>query len=68
MAGLPTLLLLSGADEYVPLGVDYMGLGRRLQAAMGPAARLSVIEGGLHALAGHEEEVASEIATFLQTL
>lgn len=68
LAGLPTLLLLSEADEYVPSAIDYLGLGRRLQRAAGPAAQLVVVEGGCHSLAGAEEQAAQEIAAFLQTL
>ncbi len=68
MAGLPTLLLLSGADEYVPPTVHYSGLGSRLQAAIGPSATLSVIEGANHALNGFEERAAEEIAAFLKPL
>ncbi len=30
LRGLPSLLLLSGADQYVPPGVDYPAVGRRL--------------------------------------
>ena len=68
MAGLPTLLLLSGADEYVPPTVDYRGLGKRLQAAVGPTAQFSVVEGGTHALAGSEDLAAEAIATFVRAL
>ncbi|GAB4820752.1 hypothetical protein N2152v2_007798 [Parachlorella kessleri] len=68
VSGLPTLLLLSGADEYVPPDVDYKALGRRLQAAVGASARLSVVEGGLHALGGHEQQAVDEITAFLRSL
>lgn len=68
MAGLPTLLLLSGADEYVPSGIDYRALGKRLQAAVGPSAQLAVIESGTHALSGSEEQAADEIVTFVKAL
>ena len=68
VSGLPLLLLLSGADEYVPSNVDYLALGRRMQAAVGPSASLSVVEGGLHALGGHEQQAVDEISAFLQRL
>jgi pimeloyl-ACP methyl ester carboxylesterase len=31
LQGLPTLILLSGAEEYVPPDIYYLGVGRRLQ-------------------------------------
>ena len=63
------MLLLSGADEYVPPNIDYRGLGRRLAAAVGPSAQLAVVEGAQHSLGGgFEERAAQEIAAFLRTL
>lgn len=109
LRGLPTLVLLSGAEEYVPPSIDYTALGRRLaqvrgagcwgapaadrllvplQAelpprlqrssiptlvftlpqAIGPSARLEVVEGAPHALNGKEEEGAAAIAGFIASL
>lgn len=110
LQGLPALVLLSGAEEYLPPGLDYQRVGRRLaqvclQAgraasagwhdddarllllrcdlahparhttaaaaalqAMGPTARLEVVEGALHALNGKEEEGAAAIAAFVASL
>lgn len=35
LRGLPTLLLLSGAEEYLPPGLDYPAVGRRLAQVRG---------------------------------
>ncbi|PRW56053.1 UPF0613 -like [Chlorella sorokiniana] len=43
LAGLPTLLLLSGADQYVPPEVDYPAVGRRLAQAIGASAQLRIL-------------------------
>ncbi|KAL4457642.1 hypothetical protein ABPG75_012507 [Micractinium tetrahymenae] len=70
MAGLPTLLLLSGAEEYIPEGTaeQYRAMGARLAEAIGSSARLEVVEGALHALNGKEEEGAGAIARFVAAL
>jgi pimeloyl-ACP methyl ester carboxylesterase len=68
LRGVPTLLLLSGADEYVPANADYMGLGKRMQRAIGHSAQLVVMPGGLHNLKGQESEAAQHIAEFIATL
>lgn len=62
------LLLLSSKDEYVPPGVDYLALGSRMAGAIGPTARLAVIEGGSHSLQESAEEAAELIATFVASL
>ena len=62
---LPALVLLSGEEEYVPAGLDYRAVGRRLVQAMGPRARMEVVEGARHALNGREEEGAEAIACFV---
>jgi alpha-beta hydrolase superfamily lysophospholipase len=65
MAGLPTLVLQSGADEYVPAHVDPRGLGQRLAAAIGPSATVAVIEGGNHVLQGKEDEAVALMVEFI---
>lgn len=64
LAPLPTLVIASGADEYVPPGVDRAGLGERIAAAIGPSATSACIPGGLHALVGKEEEAVEHISSF----
>jgi hypothetical protein len=49
----PALFVVSGADEYVPRGVDAYALAARLCAAAGGADSV-VVEGANHALEGHE--------------
>lgn len=70
MAGLPTLVLLSGDEEYIPPGSapEYRSMGARLAQAIGSSARLEVVEGALHALNGREEEGAEAIARFVADL
>jgi len=60
----PALVLVSGADEYVPPGVDREHLGRRLAAAMGPSAKMEIVEGGNHTLLGKEPEAVAAISNF----
>lgn len=67
--GVPTLIALSGSDEYVPAGpVEYAALGERMAAAIGPSARLVVIPGGKHSLTGQEEEIVTAVAEFITKL
>ena len=68
MRGLPTLVLLSGAEEYIPPDLDYPAVGQRLVQAIGGSARLEVIECAPHALNGKEEEGAAAIADFVVLL
>ena len=68
LAGLPTLLLLSGADECVPPSVDYPALGDRMAAAIGSSARAEVVEGGKHSLGDTVEEAAERIAAFVGSI
>ncbi|QDZ23332.1 alpha/beta-hydrolase [Chloropicon primus] len=66
MDGVPTLVLQSGADEYIPHSeVDAVGQAKRLAAAMGSRARSIVIEGGSHALEDHTDEAVSTIKSFI---
>jgi pimeloyl-ACP methyl ester carboxylesterase len=64
LRSVPTLVMLSGQDEFVPERVDYEDLGRRIAAAIGPSATLHVVEGAVHALHGKEEEAVELIAEF----
>ena len=68
LQGVPTLLLLSGSDEYVPEHVDYVMLGGRMAKAIGPSARLAVIEGGNHGLSEHAQEGADAVSGFVKGL
>lgn len=69
MRGLPTLVLLSGEEEYIPAGLDYRAaVGDRLVQAIGSSARLQVVEGASHALGGREEDGAAAIADFIAVL
>lgn len=68
LAGLPTLLLLSGAEEYLPPGLDYRAVGRRLAQAIGPSAVVETMEGAPHNMGGKEEEGARLIADFVASL
>ena len=64
----PCLVLLSGADQYVPPGLDAPLMAKRLTTAIGPSSRCQVIPGALHALDGMEEEAAGIIAGFVSSL
>ncbi|EFN58570.1 hypothetical protein CHLNCDRAFT_140723 [Chlorella variabilis] len=68
LRGLPALVLLSGEEEYLPPGLDYLAVGRRLVQAVGPSGRLEVVQGATHALDGKEEEGAAVIADFVAAL
>ena len=64
----PTLFLFSGADEYVPLGVDVQELGERfVKACAGvcPLSRAATVVGAKHSGRGHEEVVVVTILAFL---
>lgn len=66
----PSLVLFSGADEYVPPGYDTAGFAQRLQAAMGPRCRATVIEGADHAMSSGEHAAAAvgEMEKFVESL
>jgi len=68
VAGVPTLLLLSGSDDYVHPLVNYPALGERLAAAIGPSARLHIVPRGNHSLDSHPEEAAELISDFVSSL
>ena len=65
LQGVPTLVALSGADEYVPQSVDYAALGARLAAAIGPSAELVVVPGAGHSCKGREDEITAAVAAFV---
>jgi pimeloyl-ACP methyl ester carboxylesterase len=65
---IPTLFLLSGADEYVPLGVNVQTLGERfVKACAGacPLPRAATVVGARHSGRGHEEVITLTILAFL---
>jgi alpha-beta hydrolase superfamily lysophospholipase len=64
----PCLILQSGSDEYVPGHVQVAALAARLAAAAGPRARVVVVSGAGHSLAGHEDEAARIISEFVGQL
>lgn len=61
-----TLVLMSGADEYVPSAVDVGALAERLAAAMGPSAKAEVIPGADHGLTQSVDEAVRIISDFIQ--
>jgi pimeloyl-ACP methyl ester carboxylesterase len=65
--GVPTLALLSGADEYAA-PASAAALRASMTAALGPALRVRVVEGAGHSLAGKEEAAAAAIVDFLGEL
>lgn len=65
----PTLVLMSGADEcQVPCGVDPEAIGRRLVEAIGQSATLAVIQGGVHDLKDDAEEASDVIIRFVESI
>lgn len=68
LQGVPTLLMLSGSDEYVPPHVDYLALGNRMAKAIGPSARVAVVVGGNHGLSEHAQDGADLVAGFVNDL
>jgi pimeloyl-ACP methyl ester carboxylesterase len=65
MDGVPTLVLQSGSDEYIPRTVDADQTAERLARAMGSQARYLTVEGGSHALNDHTEEAVQLISDFI---
>lgn len=71
LRGIPTLVLMSGADECQVGYIDPAVAGAQLVDAIGDSARMVVVEGALHDLKGKEtsEEAAKVIVEFaIQTL
>ena len=67
LANTPTLVLASGADEYVPRAVDIGGLADRIAGAVVPrgTGEAVVVEGAPHSGAGHEGAVVAAIVDFV---
>lgn len=61
----PTLVLVSGADECVPEGADIAALASKIASAIGANASLEMVLGAPHNLCGHEEQCATCIEQFL---
>lgn len=70
MEGTPTLVMLSGADEYVPprLLEAAHDIASRLAGAMGPSAKGMVVPNAKHAMDGAEEAGIAAMAEFVQGL
>jgi len=66
MEGTPTLVLSSGADEFVPPHVDIAVLSERLRAALGSTAHCVVLTGADHACSEHTEKVIGVVSQFLR--
>ena len=67
MDGTPTLVMLSGADEYVPPYVREGAkcLAEGLAESLGPTATAVVIPGARHALEGAQEAGIKAMADFI---
>ncbi len=63
---LASLVLVSGADEYMPMHVEHHSLATRLSRALGPKSVPVVIENGVHDLAGSEDALLQHVLCFLQ--
>lgn len=63
----PTLVVFSGADEYVPSSVDKKQLLARLTAAL-PRGSSVIIEDAMHSLAGYESELMAAVEQFIHKL
>lgn len=70
MDGTPALVMLSGADEYVPPHVLEGAelLAQRLVEALGPTASAVVIPGARHALDGAQEAGLKAMTEFIYQL
>lgn len=67
MKGFPTLVILSGNDEYVVDPKAYKAFAQRMVHAMGGDARLEIIENGNHSLSSPSdaESAAAMMAEFV---
>jgi pimeloyl-ACP methyl ester carboxylesterase len=68
LRGVPTLLLLSSRDEYTHPSIDYLEVGNRMAKAIGPSARLAILEGANHAVDNHSQDAADIISEFVLSL
>ena len=64
---IPTLVLMSGADEYMPKHVDPKALASRLATFMGPNTKPVCVEGGDHALSNCPSSAVEEITAFIRS-
>lgn len=64
-SAIPTYIVFSGKDQYVPETVDKVKHVNRLKQALGPLARSTIIEGANHELEGRAEEFAQLVEAFL---
>ncbi|CAI5462927.1 unnamed protein product [Closterium sp. Yama58-4] len=67
MAAWPSLVMLSGEDQYVPRTIDKEKLLRRLCAAMGGATP-ALIAGADHSLSNNVDEAVTVITDFIKKL
>jgi len=63
--GIPTLIVLSGADEYVPSDVNLDLLLEKLASAMPGCVNSIIVSNANHALEGHSEEFVHCVMDFL---
>ena len=68
VSGVPTLVLASGADEYVPRAVDIDALAGRIAGAVVPrgGGEAVVIDGAPHSGAGKEGEIVDAVLDFIE--
>lgn len=66
--GVPTLVLMGEADEYVPPSVNSSAVGIALCQSIGSSARLETIHGGNHSLSEHGQEAVDLISRFVASL
>lgn len=65
MSHIPSMVLVSGKDEYVPEYVDVVSMGHRIAKAMGGNSTVAVVEEAVHNLQGSEEEAVQIISKFV---
>jgi hypothetical protein len=66
-SSIPSLVLVSGADEYVPQLVNVGDLSERVKEAMSPNSRAVVLD-GVHNLAGLEKDLTFHVLQFLSEI
>ena len=62
---IPTYIVFSGEDQYVPKTVDKVKHVKRMRQALGPLSRSAIIAGANHELEGRAEEFAQLVEAFL---
>ena len=65
---IPVRIVVSGADEYVPDRVDKYATAKRIAAAMGPKATVTLITGANHSIAdaAHISEFVENAVDFIR--